>query len=313
MVIWWLTDGKAGHVAQAQGLFAALRRQGTLIQVVEIPIVDCSRFATFWYWLSQRRLGHLPEICQQAPPPHMILGVGHSTHWMLLLLGRIYPHTRTLILMKPSLPLVWFDLVIMPEHDQPIECETVLATKGVLNPLSNEQRHHPRRVLILIGGASKRHGFDAHAIIVQLQQLLDQLGTQHAVLLTTSRRTPSDFVEQPVIQAISHHVQIFPVDQTPHGWLFEQLQLAESVWVTEDSVSMLYEALTAGCRVGLLSMPRLQPDRITHAVDQLIHDQLVTTLPAFILQQGDLPPPVMLAEADRAADWLRRQLNGKKQ
>jgi mitochondrial fission protein ELM1 len=307
MVIWWLTDGKAGHVAQAQGLFAALRRQGLPIQVVEIPIVDCSRLATVWYWLSQGRLGHLPEICQHAAPPRMILGVGHSTHWMLLLLGKIYPKARTVVLMKPSLPLAWFDLVIMPEHDQPIECETVLATKGVLNPLSNEQRHHPRRVLLLIGGASKRHGFDTDAIILQLQQLLDQLGTQQTVLLTTSRRTPNDLVEQPAIQALSQHIQIFPVDHTPHGWLFEQLQLAESVWVTEDSVSMLYEALTAGCQVGVLSMPRIKPDRITQAIDQLIADGVVGTLPQLVLGRA-LPPAAQFAEADRAAIWLNAHL-----
>lgn len=307
MVIWWLTDGKAGHVAQAQGLLAALRRQGMSIHVVEIPIVDCSRLATLWYWLSQRRLGRLPDICQHAPAPQMILGVGHSTHWMLLLLGKIYPQARTVVLMKPSLPLAWFDLVIMPEHDQPIECETVLATKGVLNPLSNEQRHHPRRVLILIGGASKRHGFDTDAIILQLQQLLDQLGTQHTVVLTTSRRTPSDFVDQPAIQALHHHLQLFPVDQTPHGWLFEQLQLAESVWVTEDSVSMLYEALTAGCQVGVLSMPRLKPDRITQAIDQLVEDAVVGTLPQVVLGRA-LPAAAQFAEADRAAIWLNAHL-----
>lgn len=307
MVIWWLTDGKAGHVAQAQGLFAALRRQDVPIQVVEIPIVDCSRLATFWYWLSRRRVGHLPDICQHTPPPRMILGVGHSTHWMLLLLGNIYPQARTVVLMKPSLPLAWFDLVIMPEHDQPFECETVLATKGVINPLSNEQRHHPQRVLILIGGASKRHGFETDALILQLQQLLDQIGTQHAVVLTTSRRTPTDFVTQPTIQALSPHVQLCPVDQTPHGWLFEQLQLAESVWVTEDSVSMLYEALTAGCRVGVLCMPRIKPDRITQAIDQLIDDGIVGTLPQLVLGQ-ELPPAVQFAEADRAAIWLNAHL-----
>lgn len=307
MVIWWLTDGKAGHVAQAQGLFAALRRQGSPIQVVEIPIVDCSRFATLVYWLSRHRFGHLPDICQHTPPPRMILGVGHTTHWMLLLLGKVYPKARTVVLMKPSLPLAWFDLVIMPEHDQPIECETVLATKGVLNPLSNEQRHHPRRVLILIGGASKRHGFDTDALILQLQQLIDQIGSQSAVVLTTSRRTPTDFIHQPAIQALSRSVQLCPVDHTPQGWLFEQLQLAESVWVTEDSVSMLYEALTAGCRVGVLCMPRMKPDRITQAVDRLVEHAIVGTLPQLVLGR-DLPAAVQFAEADRAAIWLNAHL-----
>jgi mitochondrial fission protein ELM1 len=37
------------------------------------------------------------------------------------------------------------------------------------------------------------------------------------------------------------------------------MQKAEAVWVTEDSVSMIFEALTAGCRVGVMAMEDMLP------------------------------------------------------
>ena len=54
------------------------------------------------------------------------------------------------------------------------------------------------------------------------------------------------------------------------------MQQAEAVWVTEDSVSMIYEALTAGCRVGVIQIDRLKQDRIVKSVDALLEKNIVS-------------------------------------
>jgi mitochondrial fission protein ELM1 len=201
--------------------------------------------------------------------------------------------------MKPSLPVGWFDFAIIPNHDLPQKNEHVLATQGVLNPIVNEQRHQAGRCLILIGGPSKRHGWDQTQLIQHIQAITE-IGYQQFIL-TTSRRTPTDFLQALAMQNLAEQIKIFPVEQTPQGWLFEQLHQAETVWVTEDSVSMLFEALTAGCKVGILSMPRLKQDRITSAIDQLLSQHQVGT----INRLPDLVQP--LTEADRAAKWIMSQ------
>lgn len=287
MIVYWLTDGKDGHRRQAEGLFAGLARLAVSVQVYEISVVSG--------WRDWAVIVHL---LPQYLKPDLLIGVGHRTHLPLLWLKRCYPTAQTLLLMRPSLPLHWFDLMIMPQHDAPPISEHVFATQGALNPFTNQQRHQAGRHLILIGGASRRYGWDQTQLLAQLEQLVQYLHGQ-SVVLSGSRRTPAYLFQDLKFKSITQNMQIL----SDTDGLAEQLQLAETVWITEDSVSMLYEAWTAGCQIGLFQMPRLKQDRITLALDQLITRQVV--LPLAVLLAGQalrVPPP--LAEADRAAAWL---------
>jgi len=78
------------------------------------------------------------------------------------------------------------------------------------------------------------------------------------------------------------------------------MQKAQAVWVTEDSVSMIYEALTAGCRVGVMMLDRLKQDRITRSVDNLLQQHIISTTTT--LQQ--LPVQNTFKEAERVATYL---------
>ena len=44
----------------------------------------------------------------------------------------------------------------------------------------------------------------------------------------------------------------FRADSTPPGWIEERYHESSIAWITADSVSMVYEALSAGCKVGIL-------------------------------------------------------------
>jgi mitochondrial fission protein ELM1 len=306
MNIWHLSDGKAGHVAQANGLFSALARQGIHTHITEIAVANVSGVALALCWITQHRLGKLPNSLTPYSAPDLIVGVGHATHWPLILLQRLYPSARSLLLMRPSLPRQWFDLLMVPEHDEPKADERLLVTRGVLNPLINQHRHEPDRHLILIGGASKRHGWYQAGLIEQIEGLQQHL-SRKSVWLSTSRRTPIGLLKDPTFVQATADMQVCAVNDTPAGWVFEQMQLADTVWVTEDSVSMVYEALTAGCRVGLLNLPRLHEDRVTRGLDQLMARGQV--LPSSLALQGRIPrEPLPLNEANRAALWLLQQL-----
>ena len=319
MQIWYISDGKAGHRAQMLGLAAGLKRQACPVDLTEIAVQQLSLFTLIACWLSFWLFKRLPAILTHLPMPDLIAGVGHRTHWKVLLIKKIVRHkshhVKSLILMQPSLPVGWFDYLIIPRHDHPPVKAGILVTEGVLNPLVNEHRHQSGRNLILIGGPSKRHGWSEAGLITQLQQMVEQVMVhQHAdeqLILTTSRRTPSEFLQQEFLKKLSTaqypQVTVHPVEQTPTGWLFEQLQLASVVWVTEDSVSMLYEALTAGCEVHLIQMPRLKQDRITCAVDDLLAQGLVKSLSKKAIDSGH---HITLNEADRAARWLIHHLQG---
>ena len=79
------------------------------------------------------------------------------------------------------------------------------------------------------------------------------------------------------------------------------------MWVTEDSVSMIYEALTSGCRVGLLPLPRNSVSRLHRAIDRLLEEGFVSAHNDRDVA-AELPsPPRTLNEADRCAGLLLKK------
>lgn len=296
MHIVYVSDGKAGHRSQAVGLYKAMQRQSNIevtfqeISIQELPIF--SLLKALW----ARRFGLFEK------KPDYIFGVGSHTQARVLLLGRVYPKAKTVIMMKPNFPVNWFDYAIIPQHDGVKESMHVITTQGALNPIVNENRHQPNRILIALGGNSKRHQWNDEKVLSSIQRLVEN--NVHATfILTTSRRTPDTFLETLPQQNFYSKLQIFPVEHTPQGWVFEEMQKAEVVWVTEDSVSMIFEALTAGCKVGVIKINRLKEDRITRSIDQIIQSNLVSDQ-TFIEM---LVEPHAFKEAERVATYLLAQ------
>ena len=296
MHIVYVSDGKAGHRSQAVGLYKAMQRQSNIevtfqeISIQELPIF--SLLKAIWargFGLFEKKADY-------------IFGVGSHTQARVLLLGRVYPKAKTVIMMKPNFPVNWFDYAIIPQHDGVKESMHVITTQGALNPIVNENRHQPNRILIALGGNSKRHQWNDEKVLSSIQRLVEN--NVHATfILTTSRRTPDTFLETLPQQNFYSKLQIFPVEHTPQGWVFEEMQKAEAVWVTEDSVSMIFEALTAGCKVGIIKINRLKEDRITCSIDQIIQSNLVCDQ-TFIEM---LVEPHAFKEADRVATYLLAQ------
>ncbi len=293
MHIVYVSDGKAGHRSQALGLFKAMQKQ-THIELTfeEISIDQLALLSLLTAYKKQKHAA-------VSQPPDYIFGVGSHTQLRVFLMGKVFPQAKTVILMKPNYPLSWFDYVVIPEHDGVAEQGNVIVTQGALNPIENEQRHMPNRILIALGGSSKRHLWNADKVLSAIEQIVQQ-NMQCEIILTSSRRTPADFLATLAQQSFASQVQIFPVEQTPQGWIFEEMQKAEAVWVTEDSVSMIYEALTAGCKVGLIQIDRLKEDRITRSVQHLIDQKLVSNA----RQIAELYSTTTFKEAERVATYL---------
>lgn len=246
-----------------------------------------------------RRIRHLTTLGDTLPPPDFIIAAGHTTHLPLIFLSRMH-HSKSVVLMKPSLPLSWFDYCIAPDHDfsNGANHPGLILTRGALNRITAASKAKSD-MLILIGGPSKIHAWDSPALI----ESLTEITSKGAWILTDSRRTPGEFLQQirtalPAINVRSH-------TQTPPDWLPEQLQNAREVWVTEDSVSMIYEALTSGAHVGLLPVPRKKStSRVMRGIDRLINDGYLTPYAAWQRSRQLKPPPSPLQEADQAARHL---------
>lgn len=290
-ILWLITDNKPGHRSQLQGLAQALAaRTGIETHWIDAP----AGRSALWQWLSGR---FAPGAA--LPDPDFILVAGHRTH-MAGLAARRARGGKLIALMRPTLPLGWFDLCVIPQHDRPPARANVIATRGVLNTARPSPEREADKGLFLIGGPSKHHGWDSAGLLAQIDAILAATPSTRWTL-TTSRRTP-DETEAALLALRERGVDVRPVRDTPPGWAMAQVARSTQAWVTEDSVSMVYESLTAGAATGLLAVPRRGETRITAGVAELQREGFVTQF-ADWQREGRLPvAPQRLAEADRVAE-----------
>lgn len=291
LIVWRLLDGKPGHMNQSAGLAAALARRTPVRQFdLNAPAAASSLSS----WLQRQ----FPPG-QDLPAPDLILAAGHATH-LPALAARRARGGRVVVLMGPSLPLRWFDLCLIPEHDDPPPRDNVLRTQGALNSVQPGGQHDADRGLLLVGGPSAAYAWDDDAILAQVRDLLDrQPGLRFA--LTTSRRTPATLLPH---LATLGTLDVVPWQDTRPGWVAQRLATAGQAWVTEDSVSMIYEALTSGARVGLLAVPRKKAGRVALGVDQLADRGHLVRLRDWLDGQPMAPPDTRFDEAGRCADAI---------
>jgi mitochondrial fission protein ELM1 len=203
--------------------------------------------------------------------------------------------------MRPSLPLRCFDLCLIPEHDAVAERDNVLQTRGALNTVRPGAGQDPQTGLILIGGPSAHYAWDGAMLTEQLGAIARQDPRHWTV--TTSRRTPPETVA--LLERLAcDNLQLMPYGDTAPGWVHEQLRGVAAVWVTEDSVSMLYEALTAGVACGLLPVPARGVSRVQRGVQRLLADGMLSTFADWQAGRPLLPPAQPLDEARRCARWI---------
>jgi len=298
VVVWRFHDGKAGHDRQTAGLLRALAERLPLA-VHALPVTT----ARVSVWQAWRR--RLPAALAELPAPRLLLGAGHACEWPLIAARRARGG-RAVYLMKPSFPTRCFDLCFVPRHDGVAAGPHVEPTEGVLNDVAPGPRERAGPALVLVGGPSKHHGWDEAGLLRQVASLVFGSRARNLVI-TDSRRTPATtatalagFAREGV-RFVSHR-------EVGGDWLRDGLAQAPVAWVTADSVSMLFEALTAGCAVGVLEVPAKRADRISGIAPGLLRAGRVSSL-ADWLASGELPPPrAPLAEAARCAAIVHARL-----
>ena len=303
MVIYIISDGKTGHLSQTRGLARALLaraaelRSGSEGECYEVDVSRLGFFAKLCY--TGKELAH--------PAPTLILCAGHGTHLPALRLAARHS-CPCMVCMRPSLPTRLFDLCIVPQHDYAPGTrlpERILLTNGAINAIVPHPEVEKKETLLLIGGPSKEFGWDEDHILTQLSTITRYNTGQ--MTLTTSRRTPPDFVQ--ALVAACPSIRIEPVESTGPTWVADHLASAKEVWVTQDSVSMVYEALSSGAPVGIIEMPGhprragKAPSRVARGLAHLVAEGYVST---FTHWAGDhrLHASRPLHEASRAAEYI---------
>ncbi len=246
-----VVDGRAGHDKQTFGLIAALRRyQLVTVTTVQVDLSLWGKITAFIQFLFP----FLAPLRKQERQADLIVCTGGKTHFPALMRKRKYG-LPVYTCMAPGFGFRFlFDLCFVPEHDGLAASANIVPTLGPPNLSINNGKHCGKRGLILVGGEDKNSHFWQEDRLLENIKKLVECGRRQWII-SSSPRTPESTARK--LSALAEETSgllFFDYRQTSDGWVERQYQQAEVAWITSDSVSMIYEALTAGCKVGLFPM-----------------------------------------------------------
>lgn len=264
------------------------------------PMTPLSALRSWIFKKSQLEWKHLPA-------PDMVIGAGSSTHLTILAIARIFSVPSVVFMSPPIYLRSFFSLCVAPEHDR-ITGPNVILTKGAIHSIRCEDKNDKGHGLFLIGGPSRHHSWDSDSLYSMIHQIVakspDVLWT-----LTDSRRTPQNMRDK-ITGCTLSNLKFVPSTETGTDWVRDHLVSSGIAWVTEDSVSMVYEALSSGARIGILPVPRKPTaSRVVRGVEELRKEGFV-----YFYEEGnsppvwdDLPPARPLDESKRVAELVEKK------
>ncbi|HXV28303.1 MAG TPA: ELM1/GtrOC1 family putative glycosyltransferase, partial [bacterium] len=288
-----LSDGKAGHVKQSQALAFQMRSVTTQYDRpgMEYPTQTVEvRFKSEWHkmifryvalffipWAQGRlawlRLFFTPETCQAVceASADFVISSGSALTPLNLCLAREC-RAKSIVLMKPSFPfnLFRYDLAVIPAHDEglmPGEAFRTLLTPSLVDREEIEESAHkirislphPERVklALFLGGPTRRYRMELEEV-ERLTEILEKMsGSSGDYLVTTSRRSPEEitrFLKKSKTRLKACQMLVIASEDKRPEVVPGMMALADILIVTEDSISMISEAVSSGKKVIVLSL-----------------------------------------------------------
>ena len=218
-------------------------------------------------------LGEVKRILEESSfrgDRSLFISAGSAAAPWCLALARVLGGACCTIMTPSILGTEPFDFAIVPEHDFPISVPNVLVTLGAPNMIRPDLLKEESRKLsekfpssgcerwaILIGGDDANYTLSPSWVRKNIPHLLDQAEISRAdVYITTSRRT-SPAAEEEIISVVRGKKCVRAlILASREDWnpVPGMLGLCGKIFCTEDSVSMISEAATAGCDVRLLPL-----------------------------------------------------------
>jgi uncharacterized protein len=304
-----IMDGRLGHEKQTQGIIHALEKV-TRLNAAYQRLPSLSLPATLRNWCAYlnteiwKRSHH--NLNEQAD---LVIGTGSHTHVPLLQLKK-RTGAKAVTCMTPMFPLnLKIDLCFIPSHDRPRLAENIFITTGPPSTAVPKGAHNPNKGLILVGGIdNKSHRWSTANTLKQIAAIIQKAPEYHWTI-SSSPRTPKETLANLQELAATHpQTTFFDAKDTPRGWIEEQYNESHIAWVTGDSVSMVYEALTAGCSVGILPVKwNKQNNKFQRSINDLYSAGLAISFEKWLSGKQFFFTESPLNEADRCAfEILRR-------
>ena len=254
--IWRLLDGKIGHEKQSLALVKNLKNQ-TNCKIFNINIQDLEN--PFLALILKKY-----NLNNGLIRPDIAIGAGHKTHFHLLAIKK-YFGAKIVVIMKPSLPLKLFDLCVIPKHDDVKSGTNVIITNTPLINFNLNMKKKENMALFLIGGPSRHFHWDSKIILDQIKNISKKFKFKK-LLITTSRRTPLDFIDE-FNRLNIKNIQLYEHTKIINNWLDKNIIKVKNIWVTNDSYSMLIEAIASGANTDIIELKIKKKSKLSKEIN----------------------------------------------
>lgn len=302
-------DGRPGHEKQTKGVLRALAELTPInIEYRKTPLPSFgSLIKDWWNYFSPKFFSRQ----KSTSPVDLIIGAGSRTHIpMLLFKKKCAALPKTVTCMTPILPLLReFDLCLIPQHDGAAAADNIFITVGPPGTATYSSHHDPQKGLILVGGLDeKSHVWNTDMVLAQVRGITEKEPAMRWTI-SSSPRTPEETIKKlEAFAGTGENVIFFRAEETPSGWIEEQYGIHADVWVTADSISMVYEALTAGCRVGILPVAwKREKSKFQRSLQYVTGNRLVIPYEKWLTGEETMVQGKPLDEASRCAGEIMQK------
>lgn len=342
-----LSDDIRGHYHQSLGIAEWLERLSGahLEQIVHVPKlhglqkfmklkVSARKLAKGGQDYAKKWLTKFGVSADGIEKDTLFISAGSSTAPFCLALAKATGNKSAVVMTPSVLGTKPFDYAVVPEHDfhDPTAlniCTTLGAPNHIYIPdlpkianafFTGKDFTGEKVLVILVGGSDANYKLTPEWAEDTLGPLRYVDGIK--LLITSSRRT-GEAVDKKLAEMFNGVPTVeymILISQKPHyNSVTALLGKATHVLATDDSVSMVSEAVTAGFKVGLLRVPRIPhkvkeffgygAKRFDAMFDKMINRRLIEDLGEKPDLMRFLEPPEQkhnldYNEAKRAAEWI---------
>lgn len=314
-----LSDGKQGHLNQSLAALDVIKRcrrdSGFTDNDIRSEIIDirfknrlsrlllssCALFSAHACQGCMRclKLSLAPDSYDKVMRTYadIVISCGSSLSAVNILISK-ENNAKNVVIMKPGVVNVnKFNVAIIPEHDRPVKNDRVVITNGSPNLISEAvmkdgaERIRRQAVLtdrknigLLLGGNAPGYDFSTgllERIMDQVERSLEKLNME--LLVTTSRRTPSD-VEELLKRRLANHSRcrllVIANENNIKNAVGGILDLSDIVLVSGESISMVSEAASSGKRTVVFDLDAKRPSlKHKYAMKSLASKGFITHVP----------------------------------
>jgi mitochondrial fission protein ELM1 len=264
-LIWGLHDYRPGNNSQVDGIASYL------IHPVAIKTINYTLFSRMYNeFLPLNFLGiHHHDL---SPPwPDIVISAGRRQARIAAAIKRKSGGKTFLChMMRPELGYEHFDMVVLPIHDRAPEHPAIFRTLGAPHRITKQRLSEALnqfspyfallpypKTAVFLGGDSRHYRFTddmIHQMIKDLCTLQDREGG--SLIILTSRRTPEALISvwQKALKGRAHSFYIWGQQGKANPFV-GALACCERMIVTQDSISMITEALGSGRPVAYYPVP----------------------------------------------------------